>query len=243
MIAIRQAVILAGGRGERLMPLTMDRPKPMVLINNKPFLDYLIYSLIEQGIKKIIILTGYKSKIISQRYNNYKDIQILCIQGDEIYETGQRIIKAYEYLEDHFLLLYGDNYCKINLNKMTENFFNKKKLLSTTVFSNKKGTGEYGNKNNIIVNKDNIIEGYDKEMKNSKSNGVDIGYFIVNKKIFNFKYKGNPSFEKTIVNELIKKKQISGYITDEQYYYLTNTISKDNFEKYVILNNINHIKV
>ena len=95
MIAIRQAVILAGGRGERLMPLTMDRPKPMVLINNKPFLDYLIYSLIEQGIKKIIILTGYKSKIISQRYNNYKDIQILCIQGDEIYETGQRIIKAY----------------------------------------------------------------------------------------------------------------------------------------------------
>jgi len=126
---------------------------------------------------------------------------------------------------------------------MTQNFFNKKKLLSTTVFSNKKGTGEYGNKNNIIVNKDNIIEGYDKEMENSKSNGVDIGYFIVNKKIFNFEYKGNPSFEKTIVNELIKKKQISGYITNEQYYYLTNTISKDNFEKYVILNNINHINV
>lgn len=59
---INQAVILAGGKGKRLLPLTKNLPKPMAPINNVPFLSYLIYSLKQQGIKKILILVGYKKK-------------------------------------------------------------------------------------------------------------------------------------------------------------------------------------
>ena len=64
---INQVVILAGGRGCRLKPLTNSIPKPMVLINKFPFLDYLIKSIVKLMINKILILTGYKSKTIINR--------------------------------------------------------------------------------------------------------------------------------------------------------------------------------
>ena len=66
---IKQAVILAGGKGTRLLPLTKNLPKPMVPINNIPFLSYLIYYLRQKGIKKILILVGYKyKKIINKTF-------------------------------------------------------------------------------------------------------------------------------------------------------------------------------
>ena len=65
---INQAVILAGGMGKRLLPLTKNLPKPMAPINNIPFLSYLIFTLKKQGIKKILILVGYKSKKIINFY-------------------------------------------------------------------------------------------------------------------------------------------------------------------------------
>ena len=62
---INQAVILAGGLGKRLRPLTNSIPKPMTMVNRYPFLDYLIRSIVDINIKNILILTGYKSQIIS----------------------------------------------------------------------------------------------------------------------------------------------------------------------------------
>ena len=69
---ITQAVILAGGRGERLRPLTDSIPKPMAPINGVPFLDYLINSVIQAGIGKILILLGYKADLIADRYKKLK---------------------------------------------------------------------------------------------------------------------------------------------------------------------------
>ena len=62
---LTQAVILAGGRGERLRPLTDSMPKPMAPINGIPFLDYLIHSIIQAGIENILILLGYKADMIA----------------------------------------------------------------------------------------------------------------------------------------------------------------------------------
>ena len=75
-IDLKQAVILAGGRGERLKPLTDNIPKPMAPIGNIPFLDFLINSLLNQGIKNFLILTGYKSEVIEKRYSSIKEINI-----------------------------------------------------------------------------------------------------------------------------------------------------------------------
>ena len=76
MVSIKQAVILAGGIGTRLRPLTDNLPKPMVPINRKPFLEYLLELLKENGIKEVVLLLGYLPDKIREYFGNGSDFGI-----------------------------------------------------------------------------------------------------------------------------------------------------------------------
>ena len=234
---IRQAVILAGGRGERLRPITDDIPKPMAQINNKPFLDYLINSLITVGIRKILILLGYKGEIIKKRYSSMNGIIIEFSQGSVEDQTGRRVLNAFNQLDDHFLLMYGDNYWPIELEAMCSNYKKLGTSVSTTVFSNKNGTGEYGYENNVLIGNNGIIIKYDKNREMDRANGVDIGYFIVSKDSLDPDLSGNVSFEVDILPQFILKNHLGTYITDNQYYYITNLQTMKDFENTALTNN------
>ena len=65
-----QAVILAGGRGTRLQTLTQDRPKPMVEFHGRPFLEYLVVMLREQGFERILMLLGYLPQVIMEHFGD-----------------------------------------------------------------------------------------------------------------------------------------------------------------------------
>ena len=240
---INQAVILAGGKGTRLLPLTKNLPKPMVPINNIPFLSYLIFSLKKRGIKKILILVGYKSKKIISYYKHCKSIKISFCYSSVDSETGKRVLDAYKYLDNEFLLLYGDNFWLPNIKKMYNNFKMKNAKISTTVFNNKNGTAEYGKENNVLVEKDYFVEKYDKSRKDKKLNGVDIGFFLIKKKFlkkFNVKNK-NYSFENDILTKAIQLKKLIAYKTSRQYFSITNLKMLKNFEKVVKLKKLNFI--
>jgi NDP-sugar pyrophosphorylase family protein len=234
---INQAVILAGGRGERLIPLTDSMPKPMAPINGVPFLDYLIYSIVQAGIKNILILLGYKADVIIDRYNSMRNISIEFSYGSVNDQTGKRVLNAYDQLDDYFLLLYGDNYWTIELGAMWSNYQRLGANVSTTVFSNKNGTGEYGFGNNVVVSDNNYVVQYDKKRETFNANGVDMGYFLVAKNTLNPGMPGNISFEIDILPELISKKQLGAYVTDTQYYYITNMQTLKDFENAAEENN------
>ena len=224
------AVILAGGQGKRLKPLTDKIPKPLAPINNIPFLDYLINSLVTVGINRILILTGYKGELIKQRYDRISGLDIKFSQTTAETKTGRRLLHAYDLLDDHFLLLYGDNYWPIELNAMWSNYNQTGAVVTTTVFSNKKGTGEYGFGNNVVVSDKNNVVKYDKKRETDTANGIDIGYFLVMKDTLDPNMPGNVSFEIDILPQFIAKKQLGAYITDTQYYYITNMQSLQDFE-------------
>ena len=230
IVYINQAVILAGGRGERLRPLTDRIPKPMAPISGFPFLDYLIDSVIQAGIQKILILLGYKADLIVDRYKGIKNINIQFSYGAIEDKTGRRLLNAYDQLDDHFLLMYGDNYWPIELEAMWSNYQQSSIKVSTTVFSNKNGTGEYGYENNVEVGNGSIVVNYDKKRETVEANGVDIGYFLVEKDILDPNVRGNISFEIDILPQLIDKKQLGAFVTDNQYYYITNMQSLQDFE-------------
>lgn len=229
---LKQAVVLAGGRGERLRPLTDNIPKPMAPVNGVPFLDYLLNTLVAAGIKKILLLVGYRSEVIKNRYgyslNNGVKIEYSTGTVEDM--TGRRIVRAYEKLDDNFLLLYGDNYWPIEMNEMIELYIRNNVKVSTTVFSNKNGTAEYGKENNVEVDNGGIVRRYDKSRKSSRMNGVDMGYFIVNKQAIDHSIEGNVSFEQDMLPPLIAGRQLAAYITDRQYYYITDMESLKRFE-------------
>ena len=242
-IFLHQAVILAGGRGERLRPLTDRVPKPMVTVNGKPFLDYLVNSLVKVGIKKILILLGYKGGVIKQRYSNINNIVIEFSQGTAEDQTGRRVLNAFDQLEDHFLLLYGDNYWPIELDSMMELYQKTSAKISTTVFSNNNGTGEYGYRNNVVVGNDGLVIKYDKKRQTSKANGVDIGYFLIEKNALEPQISDNFSFEVDILPQFIARQELMAYVTDTQYYYITNMDSLRSFETTAKQNNFTPLQI
>jgi NDP-sugar pyrophosphorylase family protein len=232
---IDQAVIFAGGRGERLRPLTDHLPKPMAPVDGIPFLDYLLQSLKDAGIRKVLFLLGYRAETIVNRYGNCLSdgITVEYSIGTAEDLTGRRLLNAYPYLDEHFLLLYGDNYWPIEMERMTALFESKNVPAMTTVFSNKNGSAEYGWENNIEVGKDAIVVEYDKKRISKKLNGVDIGYFILKKNILDATMAGNISFEETILASLAKERRLLAHVTDHQYYYITTIENLKNFEHVV----------
>ena len=95
MIKLTQAVILCGGQGTRLLPYTLNKPKIMVSCNENPFLFYIIDQLINQGIKNLILCTGYKYKNIDEylKKKNFDNIKIETAYSNTNTKTGTRLKK------------------------------------------------------------------------------------------------------------------------------------------------------
>jgi NDP-sugar pyrophosphorylase family protein len=226
-VGIRQAVILAGGEGVRLRPLTYSVPKPMVPVNNRPFLEYLVDMLKDNGITEVVLLLGYLPEVIIRHFGDGSDfgLNIKYSIGKVSDKTGTRIRNAGPLFGDVFLLMYGDNLWPLDLNKLFAFYSRQKTLASTTIYTNKDGRGEYGRENNACVNDRGFVLKYDKSRRDKDLNGVDIGFFILNKKVLELIPAGDCSFEEEVLPVLIKKKQLSGYQTDERYYYITSVES------------------
>ncbi|HEY4521438.1 MAG TPA: HAD-IIIA family hydrolase [Candidatus Paceibacterota bacterium] len=213
---VTQAVILAGGKGMRLMSLTADRPKPMVEIHGRPFLKYLLDLLKENGIERVLVLTGHMGERIVEHFGDGSKFGIEITYNDSPAddETGTRLVKAREKLDDEFLLLYCDNYWPLKLEKLLA-FHNDHKAKGTmVVYSNK----DKYSRENVRVNAEGFVELYDKSRTAEGLNGIDVGFFILKKNALDLLPAGNPSFEKEVLPQLAAKGTLTGFLTDHRYY-------------------------
>jgi len=115
-----KAIILAGGRGKRLRPITDYVPKPLIPIKNIPIIEWQIKYLKKFGISEIIICSGYKTKMIENYLNNKKlGIKITFSVEDKPLGTGGAIKKAGKKIKDKsFLVINGDTITNIDLKKL-----------------------------------------------------------------------------------------------------------------------------
>jgi len=115
-----KAIILAGGRGKRLRPITDYVPKPLIPIKNIPIIEWQIKYLKKFGISEIIVCSGYKTKMIENYLNNQKlGIKITFSVEDKPLGTGGAIKKAGKKIKDEsFLVINGDTITNIDLKKL-----------------------------------------------------------------------------------------------------------------------------
>jgi NDP-sugar pyrophosphorylase family protein len=115
-----KAIILAGGRGKRLRPITDYVPKPLVPIKNIPIIEWQLKYLKKFGIDEVIICTGYKQEMI-ENHLNMKDIGIkikFSIEKSPL-GTGGAIKKAGKMIKDKsFFVINGDTITNIDLKKL-----------------------------------------------------------------------------------------------------------------------------
>ena len=105
-------MILAGGRGTRMRPLTDTRPKPMVEFHGRPFLEYMIEMLRDQGFERVLLLLGHLPEVIQEHFGDGSgfgvEIDYSVSGADDL--TVSRIQARRGTPRRRFLLLYCDNY-------------------------------------------------------------------------------------------------------------------------------------
>ncbi len=108
---MKQAVILAGGEGEKLRPFTVNRPKVMLSIADKPILQYVIESLAQNGIRSIVLVVGYRKKQVFDWLGSGEQfgVDITFITQEKQLGTAHALAQAKAVTEPEFLVLPGDN--------------------------------------------------------------------------------------------------------------------------------------
>ncbi|MEO5363163.1 MAG: HAD-IIIA family hydrolase [Magnetococcus sp. DMHC-8] len=211
-----QAVILAGGRGTRLAPITDTIPKPMVPFHGRPFLEYLIELLKQQGFKRVLLLLGYLAPIIQDHFGDGSrfgveiDYSITPVEDD----TGLRVWRARERLEPVFLLLYGDNYWPMPFEAMWGRFAAHSTLAMVTVYDN----GDGYSKDNLRVDGEGFVTLYDKSRQAADLRGVELGFMILRRDILEWLPEGNISFEAALFPRLAQQRQLLAFTTNHRYY-------------------------
>lgn len=111
-----KAVILAGGYGTRLLPLTLTKPKPMLPIAQKPVLFYIINSLASQGFNEIIVTTSYLTKQIQEYFGDGTAFGTHLVYSNENKRLGTAggVKNVGKYLDESFAVIQGDNITDIS---------------------------------------------------------------------------------------------------------------------------------
>ncbi len=208
------AVILCGGRGERLKRIVKDRPKPMADINGRPFLDMVIDHLSDYGFKRVVLCLGYKADVIRKYYSGrHSKIEILF--SAEAFPLGTAgAIKNAEALigSDPFLVMNGDSYCSINLQRFIDFHIKKKNVLSMAL------TRSVENEDCGFVRLDRSrkITSFNEKNRTDKDRYVNTGIYLFSKKALKLIPPGKKiSLEYEVIPKILNKK-IYGFVTDER---------------------------
>ncbi|KMT66637.1 hypothetical protein XM47_03460 [Catenovulum maritimum] len=197
---VTEAVILCGGLGTRLRSLVSDRPKPMAQIGDKFFLDLLIENLQSQGIKRIILCTGYLSEYIETRASRWsQSTEIIISKEEQKLDTGGAIKNALKHLEsDVFIALNGDSYCQFDLSKLVSHHFSKQALITITT-SYQTDVTSFGS---IEINENGMITDF-LEKGHNGSGFVNSGIYVIDKKVFGNILETKFSLERDLFPALI----------------------------------------
>ena len=245
---IRQAVILTDGHGTRPKPFTDTNPMPMYPFNNKPFLEYLIKQVKSFGIEEIILLLGYLPEKIMDYFGDGSKwgINIKYSITPVEYETGLRLLSALDLYDDNFLLMYCDNYCPIDFNGLLLDFCKNDALIELSAYENK---DNYTKSNLIIEEETNKVLTYDIKRETPNLKGVDIGYALVNKEVFEYMPNENENFEKIVYSKLAEEGKLYAKVTAHRYYSIDSyeriTLTEQFFsnKKYIFLDRDGTINV
>ena len=170
-----QAVVICGGRGERLRPHTDSVPKPMIDVNGVPFLEHLMRQLAIAGLERFLLLTGYLGEQIKGHFGDGQKFgwTVEYSDGPVGWLTGRRLIEASHHLDSTFLLAYSDNYAQVDLSAAVETWTRLNPTV--TVHMAKKSPG------NLLVDESGLVTSYDRDRRTPGMTHVEIGYALAHR--------------------------------------------------------------
>jgi glucose-1-phosphate cytidylyltransferase len=222
-------IILAGGKGERLKPLTINVPKPMIVVKNKPILWYVIKQLKHYGITDANLAIGYKSSVITNYFkSNFLDQKISFYDhGDvDIIERIKSIVKTKPL--DDVMILYGDTISDVKIDELLYFSEKNKNHSILTVWPLQTNFGV------VEINDKKEITGFKEKPKLDKY--INIGYFVLRKELF--KYLDDFSNYGEFLTFCGNSKFLKAFVHNGEHFTVNNVVELKIAEK-----NINKIKI
>jgi glucose-1-phosphate cytidylyltransferase len=221
-----RVIILAGGRGSRISEETSIKPKPMVLINNKPLLWHIMSIYSKQGFTDFIVATGYKGEIINDWVKTIKENwRIEAFDTGLDTQTGGRIKRCLNHFnEEKFLATYGDGLSNVNLSKLIAQHSNSDGLVTLTAV---RPPARFGYVN--IVGKRVKQFG---EKNQSDEGWINGGFFVMNKNIVNYILDDNEPFETTALPNLAKDGLLNAYKHKGFWHPMDTLRDKNEIERF-----------
>jgi NDP-sugar pyrophosphorylase family protein len=217
---MKTAVIIAGGKSLRLMPLTSDKPKTLVEVMRKPILYWIIKWLKKYGVEHLVMAVAYKKEEI---YKYMKDNDNFGLRVDFSEDPGIGTSAAYklaieQYVDDEdFIAMNSDELTNMDLSKMIEKHVKHKPLVTMAL-------APLNCRVSVVkVGEGDKIVGFEYGKKLA-SVPVSIGIYVFNRKILE-KMTGTGSLESTVFHKLAHDGGILAHmLTDGEEWYTINTV-------------------
>lgn len=241
-----KVVILAGGFGTRIADVDESIPKPLIQVNNKPLIWYILDHYSSFGFNDFYIALGYKSEKIKEYFLNlnnlYSNISINLKTQKIITEnkisknwninlidtgigtlTGGRLKRLKKYIgNEKFMLSYGDSVSNVDLRKLN-NFHNKNKKIGTVTAVHP--PARFGE---LKIQKDIVYEFKEKPQINE--GWINGGYFVFEPEFFKFLENDDTILERKPLESLAKKKQLMAYKHEGFWHCVDTRRDRDNLE-------------
>jgi NDP-sugar pyrophosphorylase family protein len=226
-----QVVILAGGLATRLQPLTEKKPKSLIDIHGKPFLEYQLDFLRKAEVKNVVLCVGYLGTMIEEHFGNGRKFGIdikYNYETNRLLGTGGALKRAEGLLEDEFFTLYGDSYIFLDFRLVMSYFKKNYKLGLMVVYRN---YNRYDSSNVIVEN--NRIKYYGKEESEFEMTYIDYGASVFRKKALELIPPNQVYSLGEFFNQLIEREELLAYEVDKRFYQIGSPEGLEEFTKYV----------
>jgi NDP-sugar pyrophosphorylase family protein len=225
-----QVVILAGGKATRLGSLTQSRPKSMLMVGDKPFLEIQINMIQKTGARNILLCLGHLSQQIMDFFGDGKKfgVDITYSIEEALLGTAGALKNAEDLLADTFMTIYGDSYLFLNLEEITAHFETSGKLGLMTVYRN---SGLYDRSNTAIDNNGMVVK-YNKQNTNGLEY-IDYGLSIFRKQVLDWIPQRKYYPLEKVFCKLIEMNELVAFETKERFYEIGSPAGLAEFRKFI----------
>jgi mannose-1-phosphate guanylyltransferase len=220
-LKIRTAVVLVGGSGLRMYPLTEDLPKCMVPLRGKPLLYWTMSWLREEGFDHVVLGVSYHKEVVINYVNeNRLGIKVDFSEHTQEGETGEgfRLAIKRHVNDDNFLAMNGDEFTNINLEKFVDFHFAQKSVATIAVSPMRSPFAV------LELNGNDIVEFKEKPLLEDKL--INAGIYVFNHAISNY-LPTMGAIEKTAFPALAEKRLLKAYRLGKEEKWLTINSVKD----------------
>ncbi len=227
-----QAILLAGGLGTRLRSVVSDRPKPMALIGDRPFMEYVVHELSRHGITDIIFAVGYKGSMVEEYFGDGSQmtdlaghrLNIRYAYEEELLGTAGAIKNAGRLVtEDSFFVLNADTFYQIDYRRLA-GLQEQQKLDMALVLRQVSDVSRYGE----AVLENGYLTGFNEKTAESRPGTINGGVYRMSRELLDEIPEGKISLE----NEMIPKwmaegRRLGGFVNDG--YFIDIGVPEDYF--------------